>query len=72
MMHYPHLYIDGEWVKPNEPREAELIDPTREQAFARVALGNAADVDHAVTAAQRAFNTFSATSVDQRTATRKH
>ena len=68
MKRYPHLYIDGEWVEPVEPREAELIDPTREEAFARVSLGGPADVDRAVAAAQRAFDTFSATSVDERIA----
>jgi len=68
MKRYPHLYIDGEWVEPVEPREAELIDPFREEVFARVSLGGPADVDRAVAAAQRAFDTFSATSVDERIA----
>ena len=48
--------------------KSELIDPTREEVFARVTLGGAADVDRAVAAAQRAFETFSATSVDERIA----
>ena len=68
MKRYPHLYIDGEWVEPVEPGEAELIDPFREEVFARVSLGGSADVDRAVAAAQRAFETFSATSVDERIA----
>lgn len=61
MKQYPHLYIDGQWTDPIEPREVELIDPTREEAFARVTLGSAADVDRAVTAARRAFEGFSTT-----------
>ena len=60
MKRYPHLYIDGEWVEPVEPREAELIDPSREEAFARVSSGGPADADRAVAAARRAFDTFSA------------
>lgn len=68
MRQYPHLYIDGQWTDPINPREVELIDPTREEAFARVTLGTAADVDRAVTAARRAFETFSATSVEERIA----
>ncbi|MDR7161946.1 aldehyde dehydrogenase family protein [Arthrobacter sp. BE255] len=68
MKQYPHLYIDGQWTDPIEPREVELIDPTREEAFARVTLGSAADVDRAVTAARRAFESFSTTSVDERIA----
>lgn len=68
MRQYPHLYIDGQWTEPIEPREVELIDPTREEAFARVALGSAADAERAVAAARRAFDSFSATSVDERIA----
>ena len=68
MKQYPHLYIDGQWVDPIDPREIELIDPTREEAFARVALGSAADADRAVVAARRAFESFSTTSVEERIA----
>ncbi|MDF3311212.1 aldehyde dehydrogenase family protein [Rhodococcus sp. T2V] len=68
MRQYPHLYIDGRWTDPIHPRELELIDPTREEAFAKVALGSAADADLAVAAAQRAFESFSTTSVDDRIA----
>src|SRR5919112_1361524 len=68
MKDYPHLYIDGRWTEPTEPRSVDLVDPTREEVFARIALGSAADADLAVAAAQRAFETFSATSVDERIA----
>ncbi|MGC5172757.1 aldehyde dehydrogenase family protein [Microbacterium sp. DT81.1] len=68
MNDYPHIYIDGEWTEPVEPRHVDLIDPTREEVFARVAIGGPADVDIAVAAAQRAFLHFSVTSVDERIA----
>ena len=68
MKQYPHLYVDGRWVDSVDPREVELIDPTREQAFVRVTLGSAADADLAVAAARRAFESFSMTSVDERAA----
>ena len=68
MRQYPHLYINGRWIAPTEPREVELIDPTREEAFARVALGSAADVDRAVAAARQAFESFFTSSVDARIA----
>ncbi|WP_370961537.1 aldehyde dehydrogenase family protein [Amycolatopsis sp. cg9] len=68
MRQYPHLYIDGRWTEPLEPREAELIDPTREEVFARVALGSAADADRAVAAARKAFETFSVSSAADRIA----
>ncbi|MCJ1674584.1 MULTISPECIES: aldehyde dehydrogenase family protein [unclassified Rathayibacter] len=68
MKQYPHLYIDGRWVEPITPRTTDLIDPTREEPFARVALGGSADADLAVAAARRAFDTFSVTSVEERIA----
>ena len=68
MRDYPHVYINGEWVTPVEPRNIELIDPTREEIFARVAIGGRADVDLAVAAAQRAFVDYSKTSVEERVA----
>ncbi len=68
MKQFPHLYIDGRWTEPIEPRNVELVDPTREEVFARVAMGTTADADLAVAAAQRAFESFSATSVDERIA----
>jgi aldehyde dehydrogenase (NAD+) len=68
MKKYSHLYIDGCWTDPIESRNVELVDPTREEVFARVAVGTAADADLAVAAAQRALESFSATSVDERIA----
>jgi aldehyde dehydrogenase (NAD+) len=68
MKQYPHLYIDGQWTEPVTPRNIELIDPTREEVFARVAIGSPADVEVAVEAASRAFVHFSTTSVNERIA----
>ena len=68
MKQYPHLYIDGRWVDPIKPSPVQLVDPTREEAFAQVALGGAADADRAVDAARRAFDSFSSTSVEERAA----
>ena len=46
-----------------------LIDPTSEETWATVTSGGgAADVDHAVAAAKRAFKTFSKSSIDERVA----
>lgn len=68
MRQYPHLYIDGQWVDPVEPRHTELVDPAREEPFARVAMGAGADAERAVAAARQAFESFSTTSVDERIA----
>lgn len=60
------FYIDGAWVDPVVPTSIEVIDPSTEQPFARLAMGSAADVDRAVAAARRAFPAFSLTTKEQR------
>jgi len=62
------FYIDGKWVDPVTPKTLEVINPTTEQAIGRISLGGAADVDKAVAAARRAFETFSQTSREERIA----
>ncbi|MFT4125896.1 MAG: aldehyde dehydrogenase family protein [Gordonia sp. (in: high G+C Gram-positive bacteria)] len=66
MREITRFYIDGQWVDPAELRLLDVIDPATEKAAGHVAVGSAADVDAAVTAAQRAFPTWSATSVAER------
>ena len=68
MKEYPKLYIDGGWVDPTHPHDVELVDPTLEEPFARVAIGGVADTDRAVAAAKAALASFSATSVADRVA----
>jgi aldehyde dehydrogenase (NAD+) len=60
------FYIDGAWVAPIESRTLEVIDPSTEEPFTEIAIGSAADVDRAVTAARAAFDRFSRTSVKER------
>ncbi|HEY1962392.1 MAG TPA: aldehyde dehydrogenase family protein [Rhizomicrobium sp.] len=66
MLNKLQFYIDGKWVDPVEPKTLEVIDPSNEEAFARISLGSKADVDKAVAAAKRAFRTFSRTSKKER------
>jgi betaine-aldehyde dehydrogenase len=49
------LYIDGRFVGSRSGRTIEVIDPATQQPIARVPDGDAADVDAAVAAARRAF-----------------
>ena len=56
------FYIDGAWVDPVTPKSRPVVNPATEQAMYDIALGSAADVDKAVVAARRAFETFSQTS----------
>lgn len=60
------FYIDGAWVDPARPSALEVTNPATEKAFARISLGSAQDVDRAVAAARRAFETYSTTSVEER------
>jgi aldehyde dehydrogenase (NAD+) len=60
------LYIDGRWVAPTGSRVIDVIDPADAGIAGRVALGDASDVDAAVMAARRAFDSFSRTTARER------
>ena len=68
MSHNLQFYIDGEWVDPVSPRTLDVINPATEQPFTQIAIGTAADVDRAVSAARRAFESFSQTTREERIA----
>ncbi len=63
-----NFYIDGKWVSPTTPKTLEVINPANEEAYARISLGSKADVDKAVAAARKAFETYSRTSKEERLA----
>ena len=50
------LYINGEWVGADLGGLLDVIDPATGQVFHRVAAGTEEDIDHAVRAARRAFD----------------
>jgi aldehyde dehydrogenase (NAD+) len=60
------FYIDGAWVDPASTRRLDVIDPATEQPVGQIAMGDATDVDRAVAAARKAFDSFSQTSVGER------
>lgn len=62
------FYIDGQWVDPAEPRTLDVINPSTEEVAGRISLGSAADVDRAVQAARRAFESFGHSSREERLA----
>ncbi|MEN2430419.1 aldehyde dehydrogenase family protein [Comamonas sp. F1-6] len=68
MQDHLQFYIDGQWVNPVSPRSLEVINPSNEQAIARISMGSAPDVDKAVAAARRAFESYSRTSREERLA----
>src|SRR4051812_35016099 len=49
------MLIDGKWLNSTSGRTFETINPTNGEPIARVAEGEAVDVDKAVKAARRAF-----------------
>lgn len=49
------LFIDGEFVAPEEGRYFETINPATEEPLSSVALATASDVDRAVKAARKAY-----------------
>ncbi|MEJ0058578.1 MAG: aldehyde dehydrogenase family protein [Terricaulis sp.] len=63
-----NFYIDGKWTPPASPRTHDVINPATEEPCGRVSLGSAADVDKAVAAARRAFESFSQTTKQERAA----
>ncbi|WP_321813961.1 MULTISPECIES: aldehyde dehydrogenase family protein [unclassified Paraburkholderia] len=66
--HALKFYIDGAWVAPAGNARLPVIDPCTEQPFAEVAIGDARDVDRAVGAAKRAFESFAQTTPAERVA----
>jgi acyl-CoA reductase-like NAD-dependent aldehyde dehydrogenase len=69
MRDYRKFYIDGEWIDPAPgARTHEVINPANEEVAGVVSLGGRADVDRAVEAARRAFETFSQTTREERVA----
>ncbi|WP_280399851.1 aldehyde dehydrogenase [Nocardia carnea] len=57
MRRYDHLFIGGDWVPPDSDLAFEVISPHTEELLARIAAPAPADIDRAVAAARRAFDT---------------
>jgi aldehyde dehydrogenase (NAD+) len=68
MRSYLKHYIDGAWVESEGGTRHDVINPATEAPVTEITLGSQADVDKAVTAAARAFESFSRTSIDERIA----
>src|ERR1700723_3444466 len=64
----PQFYIHGAWVDPVVKKSTPVVNPATEEAMYEIALGSKADVDKAVAAARRAFETYSQTSREERVA----
>ncbi|OWV83184.1 aldehyde dehydrogenase family protein [Rhizobium sp. R693] len=62
------FYINGEWAAPLAANDLKVVNPATEQPVAVISMGTAADIDRAVTAAKKAFSSYSRTSVEERLA----
>jgi aldehyde dehydrogenase (NAD+) len=55
-VHQTKILIDGKWINSVSGRTFESIDPSTGEVIAKVAEGEKADIDKAVKAARRAFD----------------
>ncbi|PZT84690.1 MAG: aldehyde dehydrogenase family protein [Citromicrobium sp.] len=62
------FYIDGEWVEPVEKKTVDVENPATEETIGQISFGSKADVDKAVVAARRAFESWSQSSKEERLA----
>jgi aldehyde dehydrogenase (NAD+) len=69
MVEHLDFYIDGRWVPPAvQGKTLDVVNPATEEKIARISAGSPADVDRAVAAARRAFETFGRSKRDERIA----
>ena len=62
------FYIDGAWMDPVEPKEFNVINPATEEVAGVISMGSSKDVDRAVAAARRAFDSYSRSAPAERLA----
>ena len=56
---YRQFYIDGQWVDPIQGTEFQVINPATEATAGVISMGGVKDVERAVAAARRAFDSYS-------------
>jgi succinate-semialdehyde dehydrogenase/glutarate-semialdehyde dehydrogenase len=61
------LYVDGEWTEGTSGERSDVIDPATERVLGTVPHASTADLDRAVAAAERGFETWRNLPVDERT-----
>ena len=68
MKEYKQIYLNGQWVKPNGVKTVDVVNPSNEEVIARITMGNAEDVNRAVSYARAAWPAWSKTTVTERRA----
>src|SRR3979409_75775 len=52
------LYIDGTWLNGDGRREQDVLNPATDEVLGRLPHARTADLDRALTSAQRAFESW--------------
>jgi acyl-CoA reductase-like NAD-dependent aldehyde dehydrogenase len=68
MRTYDSFYINGRWQTPASHERLDVFSASTEEPIGSIAAGAPADVDRAVAAARRAFESWSATTPPERAA----
>ena len=66
MLDKKKFYINGEWVSPKKPNDFKVTDPSTEEECAVISLGGVEDVNDAVSAATKAFETWAFSTKEER------
>ena len=61
-----NFYINGKWVESKSKEKIEIINPANEELIGHVTAGTKDDIDHAVTSASLAFQTYQYSSKEDR------
>ena len=52
------FYIDGQWITPASELTLDVLNPATGAPIGKIALGDEDDVNNAVAAAKKAFDTY--------------
>jgi acyl-CoA reductase-like NAD-dependent aldehyde dehydrogenase len=66
MLNRDRLFLDGKWTPASGKNFIDVLNPATEEVFARIPQGTEADVEAAVTAAKKAFESWAALPVGER------
>ena len=66
MLDKRNFYINGKWTAPSNVNDFEVINPSNEESFAKISLGNKEDINLAVISAKNAFIKWKETSKEER------
>jgi len=66
MLEKRKFYINGKWVEPSKVNNLEVINPSNEEPYATISLGNENDTNLAVKSTKEAFKTWSNTTKEER------